>query len=209
VSSPTPEQLNQDPNQKRVSCFSLKYSAEADRIRYRNAAIGFCIAALLVIGISLGIREFLKKVSPSAIEVQPAFDAAANYTGTLYILGILFVVSLIFPFSKKLRHCVGTICNSISFLIIAAVMCFLVHGSGGLGSSLYGAPFLALISIALFVPSDRIIKILLFSITLVLGITLVIYTHPDKQLHDSIILALSVTSFGFAALIKSFLNWVL
>lgn len=191
-----------------VSCFSLVDTSEQDRKRYKIAAGGFFIAAIIIIfGVLFGVPELLKKIAPDNKELVPAWDLAKDYSGWIWIFSGLFIISTVVPFfSKKLRHFTGTLCNLLSFTVLAAIMSFFVHGSGGLGSSLYGTPFLALLSIALFVPEDRLIRILMFVITVILGILVVCYVAPEKQPHDFIVLLLSTLSFGFANAVKSSLN---
>jgi hypothetical protein len=183
---------------------------DEDRERYRDAANG-CLGASILQGVIVWISSLYAQEPALA----PAWAFFSSNSLLLFSLFIAFIASWLatlrlYPKSGDIKkpYLIGTICNTVSFLIPTTVIAILVHLTGGLGSSLHSALFVSLFGLSLFVPRDRFMKFLLFFITLILGVIIVLKGPPNGRAHDWVVLFQSVLAYASGIVVKFFLDTV-
>jgi hypothetical protein len=182
--------------------FSGALASADDQVRFTRAARGLFIAGMLA-----GVCGGIGIVWVPEKEVLSAFPTFWRFK--LLALGelLLWLSACWYPgrIRRQFRYIEGASATILAFAVISHFAFVLVLWTGGLNASVFSATFLSLFGVAVLVPEDAAIRIVLVLVVLVESIILTAVNVPYRQ-HNSAMLTLSLIAYVFAAVIRFLLE---
>jgi hypothetical protein len=179
-----------------IYLYSLKTTDSYHKVMVQLGVAHFFVAIVVVGGIKV-----LQLFHTDVVDTHKI-----NYSVTIYnflVSCVCYVTYFSYYFKGKLRVRDGTLLCVTSFSSIAFFIACMVSWTGGVSSSIFTSCFVSLIGIALFMPEDYAIKIILTGVMCFMSIGLLCFNPSIK---NAVFLIFSGIANGSAGFIKFILN---